>query len=111
MDRETSVSRGPSRHNSTGHMSNHSRLGDDEYSSLLDNGESGSRGYQTTPTTPRVGSRPRLSHHHSIASTRAQRSRATSFSQRLTRALIQRGEDSEADIATDQAFHKQRYDQ
>ncbi|KAJ6263201.1 hypothetical protein Dda_1762 [Drechslerella dactyloides] len=86
----------------------------DETSSLLDSGGPPTRSYRTAPVTPRTtASHPRISRHQSTSSPIMARSNRTqSFVHRLSTALTQiedRGPDWA--IATDQAFHKQWYDQ
>ncbi|KAF3938244.1 hypothetical protein ABW19_dt0205159 [Dactylella cylindrospora] len=86
----------------------------DESTSLLGSTEYTGRSYRTAPVTPRTTSTyPRLSRHQSTLSPSLIRSnRTTSFVQRLNRALTQL-EDGSSDryIASDQAYHKQWYDQ
>ncbi|KAK6341287.1 hypothetical protein TWF696_008369 [Orbilia brochopaga] len=87
----------------------------DETSSLLGSSTGPpTRSYRTAPVTPRTtASHPRISRHQSTASPIMIRSNRTqSFVHRLSTALTQiedRGPDWA--IATDQAFHKQWYDQ
>ncbi|KAF3915296.1 hypothetical protein AA313_de0202069 [Arthrobotrys entomopaga] len=87
----------------------------DETTSLLDSPtEARTRSYRTAPVTPRTtASHPRISRHHTANSpTLLRANRTQSFIQRLNTALSSiedRGPDWA--IATDQAFHKQWYDQ
>ncbi|EPS38229.1 hypothetical protein H072_7994 [Dactylellina haptotyla CBS 200.50] len=87
----------------------------DETSSLLGSiTETRSRSYRTAPVTPRTtASHPRITRQQSAASpTLLRNNRTQSFIQRLNTALTRiEDQGSEWAIATDQAYHKQWYDQ